>query len=458
VTLSEKRATWEFVNCDRHAQVAINTDGASHDELCMSYVVVADQGTEFEEETSGLAGIRHLPLFKSDWFAARSPQDLWDYLIDGEIYDPRPSRVGGGRFRCQQCGLAWWSYLQGMHTSTGLSLFRLLAREVAWSVRADLLVRGEWVHGMWNEPPETHLRFLLDGVLLMVFEGETSGEDGWIVDASTTMHDVIQRYTDSLDNGNLWFLHDSLEINNAGASVKNDVLGATRGNTLCLNTHVQALTVLNRLRNRAELSHREALESAYQQGLAALQSILALRPAERLYKLLGKCVMPAVTSKKRPGFSARLGRALFFRVLRRPYWWVRRTHPRIVYPNGFIERDMNSSMLADDYHVLNLKDLLVLYSQDPQPWLESVINDGMDFASRIDLRLALERSPLFLEHVDVLKLYHRLFSGGHSQAVDRAAQCVLDQCSGQSLDAAMSETVTAGDLCVPDPIVDSRDL
>jgi hypothetical protein len=119
---------------------------------------------------------------------------------------------------------------------------------------------------------------------------------------------------------------------------------------------------------------------------------------------------------------------------------------------------MKSSMLADDYHVLNLKDLLVLYSQDPQPWLESVINDGMSFASRLDLTAALERSPLFLEHVDVLKLHHRLFSGGQSQAVDRAARCVLDQCSGHSLDACMSETVTAGDVCVPDLVTESRDL
>ena len=68
---------------------------------------------------------------------------------------------------------------------------------------------------------------------------------------------------------------------------------------------------------------------------------------------------------------------------------------------------MAASMLADNYHVLNVKDLLVLYTLDPRPWLEPSIRAGVGFLRRLDLQRGLARSPMFLEAVEVLRQYGR---------------------------------------------------
>jgi hypothetical protein len=174
-----------------------------------------------------------------------------------------------------------------------------------------------------------------------------------------------------------------------------------------------------------------------------------LRPADGLYRVIGSCVVPAVTAKGASGPSARLRRILFFRVLRWWYWRARRAYPRLVYPNGFIERDMSSSMLADDYHILNLKDLLTLYQKDPQPWLDSIIGGGVRFASRLDLEAALTRSPLFIEYADVLRLHGRLFEGDDPQAVERVDRAILDHRHGHSLDSWVSESIRPDEAAIP---------
>ena len=124
------------------------------------------------------------------------------------------------------------------------------------------------------------------------------------------------------------------------------------------------------------------------------------------------------------------------RLLQRPYWWLRRNHPRFVHPNGFIERDMASAMLADHYHVLNLKDLLVLYALDPRPWLEPSIRAGVGFLRGLDLQRGLARSPMFLEAVEVFRQYGQLFEAGAADEADRAAETVRTATGGASLDDA----------------------
>ncbi len=427
---------------------AVNTEAGA--DVCLSAVVLPHDENQSVRELRFISQLRHATLLKSDWFSVGGPDELWEQLIDGDLFDPRPNPALGMRFPCQQCALAWWSYLQKLHRETGSRLLRLLAREVAWSARARFLSEGEWVHGFWCEQPETHLRFVLDGIHLLISEGEVGDEVDWILDAERALDVVIRRYSDAIDRVGMWFLHDSLELEFGKKGNGLRGLDVSPGNTLCLNTHVQALTVLNRLRNRTDTAHPERCETAYRQGMMALEAIIALHPAEVLYAILGKVVISAVSAKNRPGITARLRRILFFRLMRKPYWWVRRTFPRIVYPNGFIERDMTSSMLADDYHILNLKDLLQLYAQDARPWMERPIEDGMRFASRLDITRALARSPLFIEYQDVLELYDRLFGGIDAAVVDTVARAVRERWSGASLDACINDMIVDEGDRIPD--------
>jgi len=434
IDLCRTTTTWKISDTDGGGQLTVDVDSEGESEICVTVVILPEQGLDFAQEIQIVSRLTHPTLLKSDWFEVRKPDDLWDFLINGDVYDPRPSRPTGDRFRCQQCAFSWWTYLQKLHDETSLNLFRLLARELAWSVRADFLTRGEWSHGFWCEPPETHLRFVLDGVQLMLSEGEASGESDWVVDAERVMESVILNYTDSLENDGLWFLHDSLELEDPTQVTTLTTLGATPGNTLCLNTHVQALSVLYRLRLRGGSEREELFEGAYRRGLAALERILKLHPAELLYKLLGRLVLPAVTAKNRPGVSARLRRIFVFRFLRKTYWLARQRYPRMVYPNGFIERDMSSSMLADDYHVLNLKDLLILQYQDPQDWLQPIIDRGLSFLRGMDLRLALDRSSLFVESVEVVRMGGGLSGNESTSDVDTVESIVREVARGVSLD------------------------
>ena len=376
-------------------------------------------------------------LMKSDWFRADSPSDLWDSLIDGSVFDPRESTCGKGRFRCQQCAGAWWSYLHIAGTESGSPLMSLLAREVAWSARVQLEEPGGWRHGYWNEEPETHVRFFVDGIDLLLNEAAESGDESWVIAAEGAMNEVVDRFSDRLPDDGLWFLHDSIEA--AGTPPRNTppCLGQSRGNSLCLNTHVQTLIVLSRLAKVQSGEQSAETRERYKRGMAALRRILELDSAPAVYRFLGACVRPVVESKNRPGLTARVIRVLAFRVFQRLYWWLRRRYPRIAYPNGFIERDMASSMLADDYHVLNLKDLLLLYALDPQPWIAKAVVDGFGFLQSLDLRAARGRSPLFIEVVDVHRLFARFLGRDGATVVGQVSAISHEGDEARSLDDAL---------------------
>ena len=383
------------------------------------------------------ASAREWPLLlKSEWFHASSPADLWDALVDGAILDPRPCAWSQRRFRCQQCALAWWSYLELASLAGASPLWRALAREVAWTVRAQLEEPAGWHHGFWRREPETHMRFFVDGVNLLLCEagGDRDSESSWLAAADRAMRTAVARFSDELPDGSLWLLHDSLEAEAEAPPQPAPRLGQAGGNVLCLNTHLQALAALARLARMQRGAESPWAVGVYERGMAALQRMLELGSAPALYASLDRFLPSVLESRGRDGLGARATRALFLGLLRRPYWWLRRSYPRFVHPNGFIERDMASAMLADNYHVLNVKDLLVLYALDPRPWLEPSIRAGVGFLRRLDLQRGLARSPMFLESVEVFRQYARLFEAGATAEADRAAETVRATTGGASLD------------------------
>ena len=373
-----------------------------------------------------LGGVELQRYLKSDWFDASSPADLWKCFVDAVVFDPRDA--GRGRFRCQQCAFAWWSYLMALHSQTGKEHYRSLARAVAWSVRVDLGSEGSWRHGFWNEKPEVHSRMLWDGVRLLLSEYEMAPHPDLLTAAEEVTEFAVQNLTEELDGGRRWFLHDSDE-GSIPLRVSEPVLGRSEHNSLCLNTHIQALCVLVQLDRITGDDGR--IRKIYQKGLGALEAALGLACDSGALKIVDR-FLPLLLSWKIPhGFGERVLRFIAYRVLLGGYWWVRKRAPCLVFPSGYIDRDLGRSILADEYHVVNLKDLCELQRLDPHPWMAEVIAAAIRFVASLDFERALERSPIWAEWADVLKLTNL----GSSVDSVQVEAMVADVLGGKPLDS-----------------------
>jgi hypothetical protein len=431
---------------DRHGRLKTGDDGAvetwwelDEDPTLKLRVSTAERMTvflpmvAFVEKTQvsrtdlfNLNGVELQRFLKSDWFEASSPADLWKYFIDGSVFDPRDA--GRGRFRCQQCAFAWWSYLMALHRLTGKSHYRWLARSVAWSLRAHRQSGGSWRHGFWREEPEVHSRMLWDGVRLLLSEYEMDPHPDLLAEAEELTEFVVENLTEDLDGGLLWFLHDSDE-GSQPLRVSAPVLGRSQKNSLCLNTHIQALCVLAHM-DRIKGGDSRFREE-YHGGLGALEAVLGLACEPGPLTIVDR-MLPAVLAWKIPhGFRERVLRFMVYRVLVGAYWWARRRTRCFLFPGGYIDRDLGRTMLADEYHVVNLKDLSELQTLDPHPWMEEAIAKGIRFAASLDYERSLERNPIWAEWADVLEMTD-VDSGVDPVQVEAA---VFSALGGKSLDA-----------------------
>jgi len=410
-----------------HLELPAAADAA----VTWSMVVFNDESPTTVSDIIDLTDIESQRFVKSDWFDTTSAADLWKNLADGAVYDPRDA--GQGRFRCQQCAMAWWSYLMALYLETSKAHYRALARWVAWSVCFDLGDDGAWRHGFWGEEPEIHSRMLWDGVRLLLSEYEIAPHADLLAGAEKVTEFAVENLTEELDGGRLWFLHDSDE-GSTPLSVSEPVLGRSESNSLCLNTHVQALCVLARLDRVAEGGG--PTREVYLRGLCGLEAVLGLACDSRALSFVDR-ILPFLLSWKVPhGFGERVLRFIAYRVLLGGYWWVRKRGPCLVFPSGYIDRDLGRTILADEYHVVNLKDLCELQRLDPQPWLEEAISGAIRFATSLEFRRSLERHPIWAEWADVLELTE------FGDDIDRSevGATVVDVLGGKPLDAMCAET------------------
>ena len=103
---------WEF---QPHIRLSVLQPCRVGEVAVIPYVMLEDSNGQFFEELSSLSNVERRLYRKSDWFFARTPSDVWNYLINGSIYDPRSHKKVGKRFKCQQCAYAWWNYFDFLH-------------------------------------------------------------------------------------------------------------------------------------------------------------------------------------------------------------------------------------------------------------------------------------------------------------------------------------------------------
>lgn len=448
ISASQAAFVWEFYpNVRLTLRHGLDTDHVA----VVPYVSFNDAKGLFFEELQTLDPVEQILYRKSNWFNVRTPNDLWSYLIDGSVYDPRSLEGINKRFKCQQCAYAWWNLLGFLHRETRKTVYTILQDEISYSILLDMSVNGEWGHGFWSDIIETHTRFHLDGVHLLLSQYEKTGEVQWLQAAERGMDFVFERLTDDLDDGAIWFLHDTIEHCNENKPnrFKSSLFGKSPGNTLCINTHVQTLTVLHRLKS---LSPKNATyRDMFDKGVRALRRALEYQPARALYGPLmwwvqGNILRRCSSSRIERGIGA-----LELEIIRRFYWSLCSRFPRLVQPGGLIERDLTLSMVSDSYHVVNLKDLLTLYQQEPLPWLRPYLIEGIQFTRKIvravGMPNVIRHNPLYIELIETLHLYDRLIEKVPGKELQDVARGIQEYTGGESLDIHASELVlgfTAG--------------
>lgn len=429
---------WEI---NPHVQLNVSEFG-SGDVVSVPYIVLEDPYGDFFDELKSMKEVERRLYLKSEEFFANKPSDVWNYLINGSVYDLRSHKGIDKWFKCQQCAYTWWSYFGFLQKETGKKVYSLMQDEVAYSVLLDMSSKGEWGHGYWSDDIETHARFHLDGIHLLISQFRRTDEPIWLEAAERGMAFVSEHLMEQLDDGSQWFLHDTIE-HKKYQYFKSTIFGKTPGNSLCINTHVQALTVLYRLHHL--IPDKKIYSEMFENGVRALCRVLDYQPKEAIYRLLVFMLIKYKTMSKAQSMRGKLRNVIIRFIIPKIFWSVRRQFPRIVFPGGFINRDLNISMFSDIYLIVNLKDLLTLYQQEPSIWLRSYIVNGFifmqKFLNKMDLSKAIKSSPYYIEYVDVLYLYSKLIEEVPSDKIDSANEKIYQQTGGYSLDFYASELV-----------------
>jgi hypothetical protein len=422
---------------DSQVRVKVSSAAGSQDPADFRYMRLADPDGAFFAELAVPSERERYTYRVSEWFLAASVGDVWSYLRHGSVYDPRSSKVDGVKFKCQQCAFAWWIYFQGLRERTGKVIYDILRDEVAYSVLLDMDSRGRWRHGFWSDDFETHARFQLDGIDLLLSQFDVTSVPKWLVAARRGMDYVLEHLTDPLDDGLPWFLHDTIE-DRQNHRIRTEAYGKAPGNSLCLNTHMQALKVLFRLAERVSDGH--GYRVAYEKGMQALQRVLANQPAGPLYDRLVAGILNDRVPEDR-ALVQRIRRRIMRRLRPALYWQIQRRYPRLVYGNGFIERDLSRSCVSDRYHVTNLKDMLKLYELKPEPWLKEYIVHGMAFLRKYvsgqGLPKLIGHSPYYIESMDIEVLYSELIDPIPEGELRRTESQIVAASGAYSLEAHM---------------------
>ncbi|TMH54811.1 MAG: hypothetical protein E6H53_18050 [Betaproteobacteria bacterium] len=282
------------------------------------------------------------------------PAGIYNYLVPGDVYENRFDWRRKRKICSELEAYSLYLALLGLETATGKKVYRLLKQQILLSVIARQTADGSWCHGEWTDFMESHYRFHNGGMLLL----ETAlqeGANGTIGDALRRAASVLSRCTDRTDIG-LWFFHDSLEqsvemTEKSGISwVPSRVLGKSPATKMILNSHVDAIVTLDRYREvTGDGQYSEQVASA----LTATRKLLALRPAEWLYRLLywavGLTLLPQPEAERLPLVLRALKRVTRNTLIPQLHR-VKRRFPRMVMPGGLIERHLSRLHFGVNYH------------------------------------------------------------------------------------------------------------
>lgn len=347
----------------------------------------------FEPNESGFLDAlqRPISLEKGHYFLWGSkvnfqlPADVYRYLLHGHIYTNDFIWPRKWKFCSEIDAHGLYLALHGLELATRKTFYGLLKRQVLYSVIARQAQDGGWYQGEWTDLMESHYR-LHNSAMLMLEAGLQEEADETIHRALEKAAAFLDACTDKTDIG-LWFLHDSLEGSVASMEemrrqtktpwIPSRTLGKSPTNKLILNTHLDAIVALDRYREvTGDAQYAGHIDSAR----AAARSVLGLRPAEPLYRLLywfiGLTLLPKADAMRL---------SLPLRVIKRLTWMyltpqmhrVKRVFPRLVMPGGLIERHLSPLHHDINYHPVNVMDLVRYWRRFPAEDLSGLIDEAV---------------------------------------------------------------------------------
>jgi hypothetical protein len=329
-----------------------------------------------------LSAVETQPVFMwSSHTTFRSTADVYTYLLHGKVYENRFDFRRKRKVCSELEAYSLYVTLGGLEAATGKTFYRLLRRQILHSVIARQAAQGGWEHGEWTDMMESHYRFH-DAAMLLLATAQEEQPDATVAAALERAAGVLAASPDRTDVG-AWFLHDSLEssvelMKRSGMRwFSSGILGKSPSNKLILNTHLDAIVTLDRYREvSGDARHAETVSSA----VAATRAILALRPAEwlyrPLYRAIGLTLLPSARVRQL-SLPARMVRRLTEDHLTRRVYRLKRRYPRLVMPGGLIERHLSRLHFGVNYHTVNVSDLARVWRRFPSDDLDSVIEGGV---------------------------------------------------------------------------------
>ena len=393
-----------------------------HENMCLDLTVWRIDPRESDIQTGleqPLALEKQPVYFWNSQTTYQAPADIYLYLCHGQMYVNRFIWPRKWKINSELDAYALYVTLSGLANATQKILYTLLKRQILFSVIGRQAQDGGWYHGEWTDAMESHYRFH-NGAILLLEAALEEGFDDIVHNALERAASFVSSRTDNTDLG-LWFLHDSLEDSvegmnacweqTGGAWIPSRVLGKSITNKMILNTHLDSTVTLDRYQEvTGDTQYAERVSSAR----TATQKLLALRPAEQLYRLvywaIGLTLLPTPEAKRLP-VAKRAIKRLTWKYLLPRIRLIKQTFPRFVMPGGFIERHLAPPHWGVGYFPVNIMDLARFWRRFPDENLADIISDAVRAVSDTGfLQYCAEEKPRHYALVVYIDALYQLYT------------------------------------------------
>lgn len=408
----QERSAFETKTDANGFSLSVKGSGENRIEFCV--LTFSNNIESFTNEICELSPLETRKVVKAKWFYYEGLKDTWKYFINAKIFDTGNTKASVRNvIQCQNITYALYYYLDYLYNQTHKQIYMYLCDLIAYSLLLSFPEDYRLRHGSWTDLMETHTVYQVSSINVLISCYERSGCEIFLQKAIGAM-DYLISLAEELDQGDIWFLHDTLELNIEDVRLfykqltPSKAFGKSVSNTLCINTHIWTMIALLRL-NQLEPSDKRS--RVYDKAMSSLKKVLQAKPCTALYYIIYK--LWDVVVKLNLKYNNRLTRKMLkvYNILlnRHILPFLKKTFPRLAMPNGFLERDLSYSTVSLNYHFVNLRNMLMLYGRTKDQWLKWLITKSIDYSVNSSIvEYFGVHNPNAWAHLDNLFLYSSL--------------------------------------------------